>query len=167
MARKKSTHSRGGQPGNTNALKHGLYATALPTQYRRKLPPSTAGSVQAEIDLLRLLLANTLTGFAELAPSVPLPSRERLGEGGISINPERDGQSAPSGQSARSGYEASPDPFDDSVRFLNIATSATAAINRLIRLTNNPEAAQEAFWQELSQMADEIRQETMNEPPNL
>ena len=136
MPRKKSTRSRGGQPGNTNALKHGLYATALPTQYRRKLPPSSTGSVQAEIDLLRLLLANTLTGFAELSAS-PL------------------------------SQEPEGDPFDDSVRFLNIATSATAAINRLIRLTNDPEAAQQAFWQELSRMADQVRQETMNEPPNL
>lgn len=179
MTRKKTTRPRGGQPGNTNALKHGLYATALPPKYRQNLPQTTAGTVQAEIDLLRLLLANTLTGIAELTPSVPppsplrhpiegaasssalslspLPSGEGQGEGGISINPERDGQSAPS------GHEGSTDPFDDSVRFLNIATYTTAAINRLIRLTDDPQTAEQDFWLELSMLADEVRQEMVPE----
>lgn len=131
MTRKKASRPRGGQPGNTNALKHGLYATALPTQYRQNLPQTTAGTVQAEIDLLRLLLANTLTGIAELTAS--------------------------------SEDQTSTDPFDDSVRFLNIATYTTAAINRLIRLTDDPQSAEQEFWLELSMLADEVRQEMAHE----
>lgn len=56
---------RGGQPGNSNALRHGFYSRALLSKHTRELLEGAAAlrgelSVSDEIDVLRVAIARVL-----------------------------------------------------------------------------------------------------------
>ncbi len=49
-----SSRSRGGQPGNSNALKYGFYSRRLPARELDGLDQTTANSLKDEIDVMRV-----------------------------------------------------------------------------------------------------------------
>ena len=66
---------RGAQPGNNNALQHGLYSAAFKAEENRLLGESSATDLTAEIELIRVMN----TRFLESLPtSQPLDSETQL-----------------------------------------------------------------------------------------
>jgi len=54
-----SARKRGGQSGNRNAQKHGIYGRAFRASDQLEISSSSQGQLQDEINLLRILIANT------------------------------------------------------------------------------------------------------------
>jgi hypothetical protein len=61
---------RGGQPGNRNARKHGFYSSKFPTSDRKALETTTNGSLNDEIDMLRLYIRLVISDSAGDDPAV-------------------------------------------------------------------------------------------------
>jgi hypothetical protein len=67
---------RGGQPGNRNALKHGLYARHFPKEIRKKFVKWDLDDFGAEIQLLRMSLDNLIQSI--LTPDLDAELRVKL-----------------------------------------------------------------------------------------
>lgn len=64
---------RGGQPGNSNALKHGLYARLFPANEFGRLVDVKLVSLQGEIDMFRLVIRRLVDRSSEYdAPELHL-----------------------------------------------------------------------------------------------
>ena len=59
----------GGQPGNRNALKHGLYSRLLLPDEKKSLDRDSVGKLDDEITMMRALLYRTLKSFKENPPA--------------------------------------------------------------------------------------------------
>ena len=58
--------TRGGQPGNTNALKHGLYARLFRASELARLADVKPTSLQEEIDMFRLIIRRLIDHSRDL-----------------------------------------------------------------------------------------------------
>jgi hypothetical protein len=58
---------RGGQPGNTNALKSGLYARLFRASELARLQDITPASLQDEIDMFRLIIRRLIQRSGDIA----------------------------------------------------------------------------------------------------
>jgi hypothetical protein len=58
------SRSRGGQPGNNNALKHGFYSTLFKDRERTLLEQMQPADLSAEIELIRVTSARFLESLA-------------------------------------------------------------------------------------------------------
>ena len=95
---------RGGQPGNTNALKHGRYARSVPPSAGKNTPDLNFANLETEISMLRtttrqifelvgqavdidqmIKLLGAL-GLASIRTSRLLKSQKELGNGGQALN---------------------------------------------------------------------------------
>ncbi len=65
----KPKKKRGGQPGNRNALKHGLYARFLLPDEKKGLENESLGELKDEIDLMRAYIFRTLKFFMKNPPA--------------------------------------------------------------------------------------------------
>ncbi len=60
---------RGGQPGNRNALKHGLYSRFFLPDEKKSLENESLGKLDDEIELLQAYIYRTLKYFTENPPA--------------------------------------------------------------------------------------------------
>jgi len=63
--------SRGAQPGNTNALKHGLYTRSFRCLEAARLEGALPGKFEDETELLRVLILRTMSSLKENPPATP------------------------------------------------------------------------------------------------
>ena len=62
---------RGAQPGNNNALQHGLYSAAFKAEENRLLGESSATDLTAEIELIRVMNTRFLESLQTSQPLDP------------------------------------------------------------------------------------------------
>lgn len=62
-----AVRKKGGQPGNTNALKHGFYSPAFKSGEGEALEALGEAGVRAEVDMLRVSLRRLFQAAGELA----------------------------------------------------------------------------------------------------
>jgi len=69
---------RGGQAGNTNALKHGFYASLFNSAERRRLEKFDQAERDDDITLLRVLIKRAAAAVLHPSPNAPLTLGQRL-----------------------------------------------------------------------------------------
>lgn len=70
--------ARGGQAANTNALKHGIYATLYNSTERRRLEKFDQREIDDDITLLRVLIKRVAAFVLKPQKDNPLPFGQRL-----------------------------------------------------------------------------------------
>ena len=70
--------ARGGQAGNTNALKHGFYASLFNSAERRRLEKFDQAEIDDDITLLRVLIKRAAAAVLHPSPNAPLTLGQRL-----------------------------------------------------------------------------------------
>ncbi len=70
--------ARGGQAGNTNALKHGFYASLFNSAERRRLEKFDQAEIDDDITLLRVLIKRAAAAVLHPPQSTPLTLGQRL-----------------------------------------------------------------------------------------
>jgi hypothetical protein len=76
MVEKRRTNgrARGGQPGNTNALKHGIYSRSFNDMDISDLAMDETEKLQSEIDMLRVAISKVFACMAECSDPEELRS---------------------------------------------------------------------------------------------
>lgn len=77
-APKKGAKARGGQPANTNALKHGFYASLFNSEERRRLEKFDPREVDDDITLLRVLIKRAAASVLNTRKDDELTLSQRL-----------------------------------------------------------------------------------------
>jgi len=75
---KKGAKARGGQPANTNALKHGFYASLFNSEERRRLEKFDQREVNDDITLLRVLIKRAAASVLNTRKNSQLTLSQRL-----------------------------------------------------------------------------------------
>jgi len=70
--------TRGGQAGNTNALKHGFYASLFNSAERRRLEKFDPDEIDDDVALLRVLIKRAAAAMLHPPQNVPLTLGQRL-----------------------------------------------------------------------------------------
>jgi len=70
--------ARGGQPANTNALKHGFYASLFNSDERRRLEKFDQHEINDDITLLRVLIKRAAASILHTPKNNPLALSQRL-----------------------------------------------------------------------------------------
>jgi hypothetical protein len=78
LSRPTAKKPRGGQPGNTNALKHGFYASLFNSAERRRLEKFDQDEIDDDIALLRVLTKRVAASMLHPPQTAPLTIGQRL-----------------------------------------------------------------------------------------
>ena len=78
LSRPTAKKPRGGQAGNTNALKHGFYASLFNSAERRRLEKFDQAEIDDDLALLRVLTKRVAASMLHPPPNAPLAIGQRL-----------------------------------------------------------------------------------------